>query len=419
MANPHSLTFHQDAARRDVFQLLQQTRSKPLPGKLQILELLGIGEATYPVPEEDQVILVHHLLARRGLGGAEMVADHLENHIEGWEGEDAHHQALVSGSQLEVAIALLEVAQERPNQLGLPVLVIAEGGIELVYRLLRHEGEEEVHHCAGALQLYLEIRTGEAEYDAHFIRGGENRVHFDSVVAVDQRQNEGQVGSTDPQPADEIRSLVAIEGDRDDFDGVERHVAALALELFRQGIGGQSGIELQVAEERREGEVSKKLLDHRLDPAADHVGSQHLLDRGRRKGTKVGVLEVDPRRRPRHPYQLAGHRIEEGQRQLGIRLTRGDAGILGSQCLPELELAVRRTKRSLQVLNHPVHELAVQREPLHGILLTPTPVPLDEACGGTAGHQSELCLVRVINREDRLGGFHDQAVAEDAVGDGV
>ncbi len=78
-----------------------------------------------------------------------------------------------------------------------------------------------------------------------------------------------------------------------------------------------------------------------------------------------------------------------------------------------------RTKRSLQVLNHPVHELAVEREPLHGILLTSTPVPLDEACGSTAGHQSELCLVRVINREDRLGGFHDQAVAEDAVGDGV
>jgi hypothetical protein len=56
MANPHSLTFYQDAARRDVFQLLQQTRSKPLPAT-QILELLGIGEATYPVAEEDQVIL--------------------------------------------------------------------------------------------------------------------------------------------------------------------------------------------------------------------------------------------------------------------------------------------------------------------------------------------------------------------------
>ena len=48
----------------------------------------------------------------------------------------------------------------------------------------------------------------------------------------------------------------------------------------------------------------------------------------------------------------------------------------------------------------------------------PTPVPLDEA-RARGGSPVELRLVRVINREDRLGGFHDLAVPEDAGGDGV
>ncbi len=287
-----------------------------------------------------------------------------------------------------MSIAHLEVSQQRPHQLGLPVLVIAERGVELVDRLLRHEGAEELHHRARAFQLHVEIRAGKGKDDAHFIRRRQDRIDLDPVVAVDQRKDQRQIGPSGPQPADQIRALVAIERDRDHFDGVERHFAGLASQLLRERLSSQAGVELEVAKERREGEVLQELLDRRLDPAAHRVGSQHLLDGSRRQRAEIGVFEVDARSRPRGAHQLASHRIEEGECQLRVRLLSGNARVPGAQLLPELVVAVRWTQRSLQVPHHPVHELAIQREPLHRILLAPAPVPSGRSAprpGGSPG----------------------------------
>ena len=82
--------------RRLALQLLEQRRLEARARKAQPAELLGIDQAAGAVVDEDHPVFRHDLLAQHGLRGGEAVADHLEDHVEGGQGEAHHHQAALA-----------------------------------------------------------------------------------------------------------------------------------------------------------------------------------------------------------------------------------------------------------------------------------------------------------------------------------
>jgi hypothetical protein len=108
-----------------------------------VLELLSIGQTPDPVADKPEVIFVHHRPARRVLGRPKGVLDDLEDHIEGGQGEYGHHHAFVALDKGKPRFGVFQVIHQAAVELGLSVLVVADGGIELVHLLERHDRLEK------------------------------------------------------------------------------------------------------------------------------------------------------------------------------------------------------------------------------------------------------------------------------------
>ena len=392
--DPVSLDPH--TPRRLAPQLLQQCRREAVLQEGQVLELLRVGQAAHPVVDEDQVVLGHHLFVGDGLRGAEVVADDLEDHVEGGQGEDHHDQPRLPFGDLEAGLGVLELAQERVEEERLAVLVPADRGVQLLDGLERHQLGEKRDQRRGADRLDVEIAPGEGEDDAGLLRRGEDRVQADALGRMDQRHDEGHAVVARDQPADQVRPLVAVEGSRHQLEGLDRGAGRQLLEVAGQRGGGACRVSLEVGKGTGDGKSAEHLAQQAgHSPRADHVGADGLAGGRRLDPGEVVRQELHPRPHTHCPQDPPGHAVVEGEGQLGVVAPEGQRHIGVPGVAPEGAVAWAAAQLAVQLSDHPVGELRVEAQPLVRVPLRPQPVAAHEPGLRPPGDQLELGLVRL------------------------
>ena len=106
-----------------------------------------------------------------------------------------------------------------------------------------------------------------------------------------------------------------------------------------------------------------------------------------------------------HP---AGHRVEEGLRQLGIRAGRREAGVLRLHGGPDRPLHDPVFQDVVDVGHRRVDMGLVERQPLRRVGLSPGPVAPLETALGPAGDLLEAALVLLVGRMNGGHGRHDR-----------
>ncbi len=211
MAHHHGVPLETDRARRLAQKLVEQVVGKAGTVELEMLEVLDIHQPARPVVLEDQSVLVHDHATRGPLRWREAVPDHLEHVVVAGHGEDDHHQPLGPGSELEPLLGGAEVAQQVTVELGLSVLVVPDGDVELGDPLPRHQPPQEADQVVGPRDVDMEVRPGEAEHDRSLVLGQQHGVHEDPFVAITQCDDQGDVVRARIEQADDVRRLPPIE----------------------------------------------------------------------------------------------------------------------------------------------------------------------------------------------------------------
>ena len=186
-----------------------------------MLKLLDVRQPTGAVVFEDELVALHHVPAGGGFRIGEAVADDLEDDVERGQCEDTHHHAPVAGGDLQRIGGPVDVPHQIAVELGLAVLVVADRDVELGDRLARHERLEEHDQIARAMDLDMEIRSGEAEDDAHLVGRQQDRIDDDAAGLVVQRQGQWHDLIAAPDPAHQVSALVAVEDGRNHVDGID------------------------------------------------------------------------------------------------------------------------------------------------------------------------------------------------------
>ena len=200
-------------------EFVEQLGNEVAAAEAQVIEFLGIGEAADAVVGEDEVVASADLLVGDGLGLVEVVLDHLEHDVERRQGEDGHHHAAIALGDLEARAGRLEMTHEGAVEDGLAVLVVADGGPELVLALDRHDRGEEADDRRRMLEVGVEVGAGEAEDGARLIGAGEHRIERHTVGLVGEGEHQRHQPAGGAEPADDVRTLVAIEDAGEDLGG--------------------------------------------------------------------------------------------------------------------------------------------------------------------------------------------------------
>ncbi len=200
-----------EGRRRHRFELGKELGRDAIQRKLEVGELLGIGHAANPIVLFDQPILLFDLLVAHLLGRGELVLDHLEHHIVGGEGKHAHHHPLDAGRDDELIPTLRQMVAVVAIELGLAVLLAADGVVDLVIGLVGHdlaqEGDKQRRH--GGID--HKVGAGEAKDDGGEIRLEDDGIHIDALASAEQGQDKGEDLILYPDQPHQIGPLVAVE----------------------------------------------------------------------------------------------------------------------------------------------------------------------------------------------------------------
>ncbi len=171
------------------FELGKELGRDAVQRKLEVGELLGIGHPANPIVLFYQPVFRLHLLVAHILGGCELVFYHLEHHIVGGEGEHAHHHPLDAGGDDELIPTLGQMVAVVAIELGLAVLLAADGVVDLVIGLVGHDLAQEGDKQRRFAGIDHKVGAGETKDDGGEIRLEDNCIYIDAVAGAEQGQD--------------------------------------------------------------------------------------------------------------------------------------------------------------------------------------------------------------------------------------
>ncbi len=407
----HGIAGDLHGVRRNGLQFVQQLLREAVAVEGEKLELLGVHHPPHAVMLEDEPIAVHHLRARRRFRIGEAVLDDLENHVVGGEREDGHHHALGPARDLELVVGVGHVPVKCAVPLGLAVLVVADGDVQLGHRLERHDTLEKAHHVAGDVGLHMKVAACEAENHAGIILAQQHRVDDDAlarrIAQIEQRQDDRQHAVALADAAQQIGAFVAIEDRLEHLHRVEvrciPQTGEVALHLARH----EPGVTVEVVVRDSKAIVEQDRLDHGLQAAHLHITAEDRCDPGRDRGG----AEPDKfqRRVDAHGGEDAPRRrIKEGLCQFHVPALADERGVSLLDGDPKLALLRPIAQDHLQPSGQPAQHLLAQVQPLAGVCLPLGPLAALETLRRAAGDRLELAVIIVERLVNRGAGFARQ-----------
>ncbi len=348
------------------------------------------------VVPEHEVVLGEHVGAQDVLLVRELVADQLEDDVEGGQGEADHHQSLLARGQHELVVRVLQVAEELAVALGLALLGAAEHGVELAHRLARQDVLQELHDLAHVGEVDVEVRAREAEEHADRALVEHDRVDQHAAVLVAQRHDERQRPAAASDAADQVRAGHLVEDFLDDLQPLDGAPLAAALERRLQLVGHHLHAALEVAVWGAEAEVGEQFLDQQLDGAAVDVDLGLDVRRDVRERVEVERHELDRRVDAHGAEGLPRDRAEERLREVVVRQRVDDLGEAALDARPDRALVHVLAEHAVHDLDRAVHVLRVQPDALDRVALAAAPVAFLEALSRPLRDRAEL---RVVVRE--------------------
>ena len=91
----------------------------------QILELMGINHASYPIMLGDELVAASHLFACGVFWWIESIFDHFEHYIEGDKSEDRQHHSRGTTCPNDFVMRILHVPIKGSVEICFPMLVEA------------------------------------------------------------------------------------------------------------------------------------------------------------------------------------------------------------------------------------------------------------------------------------------------------
>lgn len=104
-------------------------------------------------------------------------------------------------------------------ELGLAVLLAADGVVDLVIRLVGHDLAQESDKQLRFAGIDHKVGADEAKHDGGEIRLEDDGVYIDAVAGAEQVQDKGEDLILDPDQPHQIGPLVAVEHLFQEFDG--------------------------------------------------------------------------------------------------------------------------------------------------------------------------------------------------------
>ena len=311
-------------------------------------------------------------------GIRESIADDLEDDIKPRNGEHNHHHAFDPTGVLEQLVVGIEVGGEVPIELGLGVLEMTQGRVELGLAFVRHQLLEVANDRIRSLDIDGKSRTGIREEDRNVPRLCE---HYPDDGAMDravERYRErdplrrGVGRPRNKHCADNIGAMAPVGRHVQKLDFCHCTIDTLGLQtkedigdkqtkrphrlvaLHSKVYGGQ-----QFAKYLREVTCGKPLDGWRL-------GCRHL----RFEKLEILVGSLDPNRAP-------GHRIEERGRDLAIRHV-GDLQRISQPSRGPLRVVGFPLGQLSDRINGKIDRPFIEIQPGLGVFGEPFPVPLSK-----------------------------------------
>src|SRR6185312_11137371 len=209
-------------------ELLEQLRGEQRLREAQPAELLCIDEPSRAVVAEVEAVFRQHVLPQHALGIGETVADHLEDDVEGGQREAHHDQAPFTRRVHEAIGGSGKMAHDLAVTLRLALPGAPQHREELAHRLARHQGLEEHHRFRDVLEICMEVRAREAEYDADIALREHYRIDEHAAVGVLERYDQRHQEVASDQPSDDVGPGDLIEDRSDHLDALYRALLAAA-----------------------------------------------------------------------------------------------------------------------------------------------------------------------------------------------
>ena len=258
-----------------------------------MLEVLDVHQPARPVVLEDQPVLAHHPASGGSFWWREGVTDHFEDVVVARHAEHDHHEALRPRHRLELLLGRSQMPEQVAVQLGLAVLVLPDGDVDLGEALSRHEAAKEAGQVVGTGDIDVEVRPGEAEHDRRLVLGEEDCVHEDSLVAVTQGDDQREPVRPGIQQPDYVGGLPPVEDRAHDLSLAHRGQGSRLAEpsidppRYLVGVGIQPGI--------------RDCVGERVEDVPDQTGGRlpavegqiHRLSRRDGRAVEVRVDELD------------------------------------------------------------------------------------------------------------------------------
>ena len=342
------------------------------------------------VPGHQPVLRDHHL-ARGVLRIAELIANHLEDEVEGLEREHVHHQAGIALRMHEEIAAPAQVIGKAPEAFGLALAQASEHGVELVDGLAGKDRMQELHRADDRGRVREVVGAGVAEdvADLRFLE--QHRVDADAAHGVLERHHDRELATFMDDASHEVGAGALEEVGVDEFEtaesaGADVEAVRVADDFRRHeprvpsGIPvlhakpevledpPQAGLEVVPARIAPHGERFEPLLRRRLDELQHAVGAD---------GAEGAAADG----------------VEEGLHEAGVGHVLDPRPVVVAQPTPAFAPVVSGSEPAAQPKLNLQAPLVVELDPLADVLDLALPVALLEAPPRTLGEAPELPVV--------------------------
>ena len=249
----------------------------------------------------------------------------------------------------------------------------------------------------------MEVRAREAEHDRGLVLVGEDGVHRDAPVAIQEGDDERKCPVSAAHAPDEVGPLAPEEDGPEHLEGIEERrppgLRERRVELRR----AERGIAREVLPARRERDRRERPLEDGPCPGAPVERNE---ERGRRVERERRGLGRDELGAGIHAHRVedpAGSRVEEGLGKLEILPVSGEAR---EECLhrrPQRDIRDALAEERLEIPDRGVEPVAIELEALEGIGPRPVPVALRKARGRPARDLAERARVLLVRAKQPLG----------------
>jgi len=365
---------------------------------------------------EHELVALHHVLARAGLGRAEVVADDLEHQLVGGQREHDHHQAALARRMHEAVDGFVQVPLQCKVTLGLALFGAPQHRVQLVDGLARHERAQQRDGGADHRQIHVEVRARVAEQRADIGARQHHGVDLHALGRVGERQHQGGDGSVADDAADRKGMGVAVEDGFDELDRLGLAAEAPGLkEAADLGADAMDG-RLRIVDRGAERQVGENFA-HR-----DRQRGAHPVDADRHRAGRTadaGLAEFDLRIHADRAEDVARGGIEKRAVEIAVRAPCHQALVAALHFDPQRHIGALRLHLRGDRRHAARHALPVQLDARHRVALRRLPILGQKIQRRTPGDAAELLVVEPeVFRDQRRMILRGGAVLHRGGGDG-